>query len=270
MATSLTHKYIPRIEQTQENLFMEEYYCSTDTKIYIDDDEQTEIAYINYALNEQLKPLYGYSARTWDDVAVGNRIVTGVIKTPIKNIEAQSQMDTIKSRAKRKNTIVYNSAEKDASSLIEWLEPGDGNSLSGSGIDFDEYVSEAEDDETFEYKSKLIQLGYDLSYDATLSQLSNIIRSYQVANGLEATGKLNQDTMDKIDKSIETSGITSSDKKISLPYGTKIYLKPTSTSDYFTLGATQDAFILDSDYDDGWMYIMLADGTEGFVNLEIA
>ena len=40
-----THYYIPRVEQREPNLFTEEYYSSTDTKIYIDGIEQTEIGY---------------------------------------------------------------------------------------------------------------------------------------------------------------------------------------------------------------------------------
>ena len=58
----MTHKYIPRIEQTEENLFIEEYYSSTDTKIFMNNVEQTEISYISYQLREQLKPIYGYSS----------------------------------------------------------------------------------------------------------------------------------------------------------------------------------------------------------------
>lgn len=80
-----THAYISRIAQREPNLFLEEYYSSTDTTIEFDGIEQLEIGYIQYSVQEQLKPLYGYASRTWDDVAVGNRIVTGVFKVPIRN-----------------------------------------------------------------------------------------------------------------------------------------------------------------------------------------
>lgn len=84
-----THAYISRIAQREENLFLEEYYSSTDVKIYFDDVEQLEIGYIQYSMQEQLKPLYGYASRTWDEVAIGNRIVTGILKVPIRNINAR-------------------------------------------------------------------------------------------------------------------------------------------------------------------------------------
>ena len=31
---SMTHKYIPRIQQREENLFLEEYYSGSDKKVY--------------------------------------------------------------------------------------------------------------------------------------------------------------------------------------------------------------------------------------------
>ena len=33
MADSFTHKWIPRVDQQEKNLFIEEYYSSTDTQI---------------------------------------------------------------------------------------------------------------------------------------------------------------------------------------------------------------------------------------------
>lgn len=80
-----SHAYISRITQREENLIVEEYYSSTDIRIEFDGLDQTEIAYIQYAIQEQLKPIYGYASRTWDDVAVGNRIVTGMFKVPVRN-----------------------------------------------------------------------------------------------------------------------------------------------------------------------------------------
>ena len=127
---SLTHKYIPRTEQTEENLFIEEYYSSTDTKIYIDDVEQTEIGYISYSVQEQLKPIYGYASNTFDDVAVGNRIVVGSLKVPIKNPEIQSNEKDIMLRSKnsfygakpeQKFNFDFNEKERKKIEETEWV-----------------------------------------------------------------------------------------------------------------------------------------------------
>ena len=48
MADSFTHKWIPRVDQQEKKLSIEEYYSSTATQIKMDDEEQTEIGYINY------------------------------------------------------------------------------------------------------------------------------------------------------------------------------------------------------------------------------
>lgn len=82
---SYNYSYTPTVDHREANLYREEYYSSTDTKIYMDNDEQTEIGFIQYEIQEQLKPVYGYNSRTFDDVVIGNRIVTGTFTVPIKN-----------------------------------------------------------------------------------------------------------------------------------------------------------------------------------------
>ncbi|MES9681823.1 hypothetical protein ABWK22_02660 [Gottfriedia acidiceleris] len=53
------------------------YYSGTDIRIYFGDDWIDEIVEIEWSLQEQLAPIYGYSSYTWDKVARGNRFVTG-------------------------------------------------------------------------------------------------------------------------------------------------------------------------------------------------
>lgn len=128
MAKSMTHRYIPRVEQPQPNLFMEEYYSSTDTKIYIDDEQQQEIAYISYSLQEQLKPLYGYNSRTFDDIAVGSRIVTGTLKVHLNNPEQQTPLSVIEDHQYNEDNIVdfiedFNQEEVSDMNNIGWIRP---------------------------------------------------------------------------------------------------------------------------------------------------
>lgn len=252
MATSLTHRYIPRTEQTEENLFMEEYYSSTDTKIYMDDIEQTEIAYISYSLQEQLKPLYGYTSRTFDDVAVGNRIVTGMLKVPIKNPEAQSPMRDIVARSQDSTLNDYNNNQQELMDAIEWI-----NSQQTTVTDI--YV---ESDEIFEYRTKLINLGYDLDYTSSQAELKQQIKKFQAAHNLEANGKLTTVTQQEIDKAIAESN----NQIISIPPNTKMYLGPSTGYDYSILEDAQDVYVLDNGYD-GWAYIMTKDGNEGYIEI---
>lgn len=126
--TMMTHKYIPRIQQREENLFVEEYYSGTDTKVYLNDgNEPAEIAYISFSVNEQLKPIYGYASRTFDDMAVGSRIVTGIFKMPIKNPSEQDTYETVvEGKEPEKTTLEeieeINKKEEEIKDKTEWIE----------------------------------------------------------------------------------------------------------------------------------------------------
>jgi len=141
--TMMTHKYIPRIQQREDNLFIEEYYSGTDTKVYLNgSNEPAEISYINFSVNEQLKPIYGYASRTFDDMAVGSRIVTGVFKMPIKNPNLQDTYETVvEGKEPQKTTLEEiednNKKEEEIKNNTEWV----GNNDSSTNIQ-EEYKEE--------------------------------------------------------------------------------------------------------------------------------
>ncbi|WP_257146744.1 hypothetical protein [Priestia megaterium] len=53
------------------------YYSGTDIRIYFGDLWVDEIVEIEWSLQEQIAPIFGYSSYTWDRVARGNRFVQG-------------------------------------------------------------------------------------------------------------------------------------------------------------------------------------------------
>lgn len=53
------------------------YYSGTDIGIYFGDKWVDEVIEIEWSLQEQVAPIYGYASYTWDKVARGNRFVTG-------------------------------------------------------------------------------------------------------------------------------------------------------------------------------------------------
>lgn len=53
------------------------YYSSTDAKLFFGDEELEEIVSINWQMQEPKMPLYGYNSFTFDEVAVGSRIIQG-------------------------------------------------------------------------------------------------------------------------------------------------------------------------------------------------
>ena len=272
MPQSLTHKYFPRMEQREPNLFVEEYYSSTDIRIYIDDVEQTEISYINYTLQEQLKPSYGYASRTFDDVAVGNRIVTGAIKVPIKNPQAQSQLSDIKAFAENDPIHKspydtsdpfedYNQSQEELKGAVDWIDDTlqqvqDGMSPGTKPAYLDE------DDETFNYRSKLIDLGYDLNYGSPTSTLIAQIKKFQQENNKEVTGTLDPETKKAIDDAIAEKWAKYD--VINLVVGTSIYIAPYDDASSSPVYSLQTVTVL-SRATSGWIQIRLPNGQEGWV-----
>ncbi|PFN24608.1 hypothetical protein [Bacillus cereus] len=53
------------------------YYSGTDIRIYFGDNWIDEIVEIEWTVQEQLAPIFGYASYTWDKVARGNRLVQG-------------------------------------------------------------------------------------------------------------------------------------------------------------------------------------------------
>ena len=85
MTTIYNGSYSGSDKLREYNIFEEEYYTSSDIKIEANGVTINQISAIQYELSEQLKPIYGYASNTYDDIAVGSRIVTGSFICPIKN-----------------------------------------------------------------------------------------------------------------------------------------------------------------------------------------
>ena len=82
---AVSNKYEPSFRANEHNIYVEEYFSGPDVRIYLDGEEQYEISQISYSLQEQLKPIYGYASRLYDEVAIGSRIVMGSFTIPLKN-----------------------------------------------------------------------------------------------------------------------------------------------------------------------------------------
>lgn len=263
MATSLTHKYIPRIQQVEENLFIEEYYSSTDVKIYIEGVEQTEISYINYSLQEQLKPLYGYSSNTFDDVAIGNRIVTGILKTPINNVNTNSTEEDINERSKDSNygyiapdILDYNTNQEIGAGAIDWI----GNTEKTPSTSTPKNRTEEE----YEYITKLMSLGYDININCSEEMFSKFLKQFQQDSGSsQISGELDYFTKKLIDQQTSYDNVI-----ITVPKGTVMYSGPSTE-----LGTTgkfnNEAKVgIIEELEGGWKRVILINNNlEAYINL---
>lgn len=248
---SMTHKYIPRIQQREENLFLEEYYSGTDTKVYLNNKQQSEISYISFSLNEQLKPIYGYASRTFDDMSVGNRIVTGIFKMPIKNPEEQDSYETVVEPSTLEEINTKNQLEENKKNNIEWINNTDNNTNTS-------YTN----DNVFEYQNKLKQLGYNASDSGTYDdQTRAAIKQFQRDNNIQSvSGTLNNDTMAEIDTQLEVQNVPR--KKVEQK--TNVYAGLTTASGIvYTLQPNEEFYLIQ---DLGvFSQIRTIDGKDGYV-----
>jgi len=204
---SFNYSYTPTVDHREANLYREEYYSSTDTKIYMDDEEQTEIGFIQYEIQEQLKPVYGYNSRTFDDVVIGNRIVTGTFTVPIKNKAPQEffkDTETSSNNELSAGINEYNTEEENNLYNTEWF---------GSTVrNIENYENQNIDAEVL---VKLTALGYDVDANATTQQYQKALKQFQKDNNISATF-LNSITLNTLNakfnqlnaKEIELAGIT--------------------------------------------------------------
>lgn len=249
-----THKYIPRIPEREENLFLEEYYSGTDTKVYIDNEEQTEIAYISYSVSEQLKPLYGYASRTWDDVAVGTRIVTGAFKVSIKNPEEQSSYEEVvlhqvidKEQSTLEEIANMNKQEEEQKKEQEWIDDTSdetsGDEDNGNdNDDSDDNLTPSTPKETFsqevlDYEIKLQTLGYTVMPSGMVDEDGEVL-GFTLPAILEFCGdhsviparKFTTDIKNAIDKALTT------DKLVEHKLNTSVILRSGPGDEYGVVG----------------------------------
>lgn len=77
--------YTNQGQDRDHNIYTEEFLGGADTFIYINGERYNDISAIQYSVREQVKPVYGYSSRMYDDIVTGVRIVQGIIKVPVRN-----------------------------------------------------------------------------------------------------------------------------------------------------------------------------------------
>lgn len=189
---SYNYSYTPTVDHRESNLYIEEYYSSTDTKIFFDDEQQTEIGFISYDIQEQLKPIYGYNSRTFDDVVIGNRIVVGQFTVPIKNNGKQvfeAKLTGSSTNTKKDSINQYNNNQQSALENTDWF---------GSTVKNIEKHDNKNIDSN--YLVKLIALGYDVNTNSSLNDYERALKQFQSSNSISVNGVLNNITKGKIDE----------------------------------------------------------------------
>jgi hypothetical protein len=169
----------------------------------MNDEEQTEIGFIQYEIQEQLKPVYGYNSRTFDDVVIGNRIVTGTFTVPIKN--KAPQVFTVEPYGGYDNSITsgnnkYNLNEETNLYNTDWF--------GSTARNIDRHNNTNIDTNTL---IKLIALGYDVNTNSSTQQYQKALKEFQKNNDITATGVPNQITKNALEEQFQMKSATAID-----------------------------------------------------------
>lgn len=61
-----------------DGTFLKRYYSVIDAEVFFGNEFVEDIAYIDWNVNQNVLPLFGYNSYTYDELARGNRIIQGV------------------------------------------------------------------------------------------------------------------------------------------------------------------------------------------------
>lgn len=99
------------------------YYSGSDIRIYFGDTWIDEITNIDFTLQEQVAPIFGYASFTWDRVARGSRYVSGTFSINFKETAyLQTIMNSLRSDIEKDSVTGYFSkADWDKNLTVEQL-----------------------------------------------------------------------------------------------------------------------------------------------------
>ena len=119
---------------TEYTRFREEYFAGSDVRIYFGDIWVDEITSLQFTLQEQVAPIFGYASYTWDKVARGNRYIQGSFSINFKESGYLHMiMNSLSSKMKKasKDAPMFETSQWKEGVNIEHLM----NSADGSGFD---------------------------------------------------------------------------------------------------------------------------------------
>ena len=267
-----TIKFNPSIPQRKENIYMEQFFSGADCNVYIDGVLCENVAGISFQLQEQLKPIYGYASRAYDDVAIGNRIVTGVLQLPLVSTEeavtnicdAMNQLPSdVSISSLPEATVPYSNTVFEVNAVPEWVrawmtEYGYNSEKSVSSsipADINDVFTKAE----YEAQVKLKSAGYDVNPTGIMdADTQKAIIGYQAANGLHLSGKMDKETM----KALYSE--TDSYEAVRFKESCEVRTGPGTTFPVFYNGVTQESATLIKE-GETYSKIRLFDGRLGYV-----
>lgn len=238
-------------EQQDYNIYTEEFFGGADVFIKLmnnNNSAELDISYLSFQVQEQEKPIYGYASRTYDDIAVGNRIVTGVMKIPVRNYgRVNYKNDSLVS-------VSYNSAKNE---IPSWL------------YDYKPNVKEINKNRTNAVKEQsviitntqkeLLKLGYDVPISGTLDNRTRMaIYQFKKKNNINVNDECDIELSNKL-------GLTRDNNVYKSRDAIKLRLTPKEDSISIYNIAKNTTLVYEGEYDKTWILVQVNNGRKGYV-----
>lgn len=96
----------PTLQSTTEfKRFNDDYFSGADVRLYFGDTWVDEVTSLQFTMQENVQPIYGYASYTWDKVARGTRLIQGSFSINFKeNFYLHSVLNSLQSRLKAKES----------------------------------------------------------------------------------------------------------------------------------------------------------------------
>lgn len=230
------------------NIYTEEFFGGADVFIYIDDDLYEDISAVQFSVSESVKPIYGYSSRRYDDLAIGTRIVQGVIKVPVRNTNADKYI-TNDYKDTRNNQLVNTGSANVPNWVYKYTT--DKNTLGTS-----EVVPQYNDVKSSTIAEVQHRLGVEVTGTNDL-ETQNAVAEYKKANDLEVNSNIDIVLLNRMSLSGDNVKNTTGN--------TELRYKPEETSPYFFTVPPKNRVVILEDVDDEWYYVQIDEGTTGYI-----
>lgn len=230
------------------NIYTEEFFGGADVFIYIDDELYEDISAVQFSVTENLKPIYGYSSRIYDDLAVGTRIVQGVIKVPVRNTNVNKYI-TNNYKDVRNNKLV----NAGTSNIPNWVYKytTDKSTLGTSLV-----VPQYDKVDSSSIAAVQLRLGIEVTGTNDLTT-QKAVMAYKKANSLGVNTNIDSVLLNSL-------GIAKDSVKTTTG-STKLRYKPTDDSYYYSSISPKRRVVVLEEANDEWYYVQIDEGTTGYI-----
>lgn len=230
------------------NIYTEEFFGGADVFIYIDDELYEDISAVRFSVAESVKPIYGYSSRRYDDLAIGTRIVQGSIKVPVRNTNADKYIAG--SYKDTRNNSLINIGSGDIPNWV-YKYTTDTSKLGTSAK-----VSQYDNVDSSTIAAIQIRLGVEVTGTNDLAT-QKAIRNYKKSNNLEVDSKIDIILLNSLSLSGDNVKITKGN--VNLRY------KPQNDSSSYSIIQPKKRVLILEDVNKDWYYVQIDEGITGYI-----